>query len=94
VLYSALISTQDERQQEAALMRALGASRAQILASQRTEFAVLGLVAGLLAGAVATRVYCLHCPEMEAPFWGLWYFLGMLVPAFAGLLLGPRLLRW
>lgn len=56
VLYSALLSTQDERQQEAALMRALGASRAQILASQRTEFAVLGLVSGVLAAAGATGI--------------------------------------
>ena len=59
-----------------------------------TRLRLTGAVAGLLAGAAATMVYCLHCPEMEAPFWGLWYFLGMLVPAFAGLLLGPRLLRW
>ena len=59
-----------------------------------TRLRLTGAVAGLLAGAVATMVYCLHCPEMEAPFWGLWYFLGMLVPALAGLLLGPRLLRW
>jgi putative ABC transport system permease protein len=56
VLYSALLSTQDERQQEAALMRALGASRAQILASQRTEFAVLGMLAGLLAAAGAAGI--------------------------------------
>ena len=56
VLYSALLSTQDERQQEAALMRALGASRSQILASQRTEFAVLGLVSGVLAAAGATGI--------------------------------------
>jgi putative ABC transport system permease protein len=56
VLYSALLSTQDERQQEAALMRALGASRSQILASQRTEFAVLGLVAGLLAALGASGI--------------------------------------
>ncbi|MCI1014932.1 DUF1109 domain-containing protein [Herbaspirillum sp. C7C2] len=59
-----------------------------------TRLRLTGAVAGLLAGAAATMVYCLHCPEMEAPFWGLWYFLGMLVPALAGLLLGPRLLRW
>ena len=56
VLYSALLSTQDERQQEAALMRALGASRSQILAAQRTEFAVLGLIAGLLAAAGASGI--------------------------------------
>lgn len=56
VLYSALLSTQDERQKEAALMRSLGASRAQILSSQRAEFAVLGALAGLLAALGATGI--------------------------------------
>lgn len=59
-----------------------------------TQLRLTGAVAGLLAGATATMVYCLHCPEMGVPFWGVWYFLGMLIPAAAGLLLGPRLLRW
>lgn len=59
-----------------------------------TRLRLAGAVAGLLAGAIAALVYCLHCPEMEVSFWGLWYFLGMLIPAAAGLLLGPRLLRW
>lgn len=53
-----------------------------------------GFAAGLLSGATAALVYCLHCPESEAPFIGFWYVLGMLVPAGAGALLGPRLLRW
>jgi putative ABC transport system permease protein len=56
VLYAALLATQDERAQEAALMRALGASRAQILATQRAEFAALGLIAGLLASLGATAI--------------------------------------
>jgi putative ABC transport system permease protein len=56
VLYSALLATQDERQHEAALMRALGASRAQILAAQRAEFALLGLISGVLAAAGATGI--------------------------------------
>ena len=56
VLYSALLSTQDERQQESALMRALGAFRAQVLSAQRAEFAVLGLIAGLLAACGATGI--------------------------------------
>jgi len=56
VLYSALLSTQDERQKEAALMRSLGASRAQILSAQRAEFAVLGVLAGLLAALGATAI--------------------------------------
>ncbi|ARP93236.1 DUF1109 domain-containing protein [Bordetella genomosp. 13] len=53
-----------------------------------------GAAGGLLAGAVATVAYCLHCPEMQAPFWAVWYVLGMLVPTALGALLGPRLLRW
>ncbi|MBV8625900.1 MAG: DUF1109 domain-containing protein [Herbaspirillum sp.] len=59
-----------------------------------TRLRLCGGVAGLLAGSSATMVYCLHCPEMGVPFWGLWYFLGILIPAAIGLLLGPRLLRW
>jgi hypothetical protein len=35
-----------------------------------------------------------HCPEMAAPFLGIWYVAGMAIPALAGALLGPRLLRW
>jgi putative ABC transport system permease protein len=56
VLYAALLSTQDERVQEAALMRALGASRAQVSGAQRAEFLALGLVAGVLAAAGATAI--------------------------------------
>lgn len=56
VLYSALLATQDERVQEAAVMRALGASRAQVLAAQRAEFVALGAIAGLLAAAGATAI--------------------------------------
>jgi len=39
-------------------------------------------------------VYALHCPELAAPFIGLWYLLGVLIPAGIGALIGPRLLRW
>ena len=56
VLYAALLATQDERVQEAAVMRALGASRAQVLAAQRAEFLALGLVAGTLAAVGATAI--------------------------------------
>ncbi len=59
-----------------------------------TRLALAGAAGGLLSGAVATLVYCLHCPEMGVAFWGVWYLLGMLVPTVAGALLGPRVLRW
>jgi len=59
-----------------------------------TRPAVAGAFSGLLAGAVGAAVYCLHCPEMAPPFLGTWYLLGMAMPAIAGAMLGPRLLRW
>lgn len=59
-----------------------------------TRLRQAGAAAGLLAGSTATLVYCLHCPEMQVPFWGIWYVLGMLVPTLTGAVLGPRLLRW
>jgi len=56
--------------------------------------AAAGAAAGLLAGALSAVIYSLHCPELAAPFIGLWYLLGMLIPAAAGAAIGPRLLRW
>jgi hypothetical protein len=59
-----------------------------------TRLRQAGAAGGMLAGATATTIYCLHCPEMGVPFWGVWYVLGMLVPTLLGALLGPRMLRW
>jgi putative ABC transport system permease protein len=77
VLYAALLATQDERAQEAAVMRALGASRAQILAAQRAEFAALGLVAGLLASLGATAIgYVLATRVFQFEYvWNHWIWL-------------------
>jgi putative ABC transport system permease protein len=56
VLHTALASSRDERLREAALMRALGASRVQLARAQRWELGLSGALAGLLAaaGALAT----------------------------------------
>lgn len=59
-----------------------------------TRLVLAGAAAGLLAGAAGALIYALHCPEMEAPFLAIWYLLGMLIPAVAGALIGPLLLRW
>ncbi len=59
-----------------------------------TELRLAGAVGGLFAGAVGALVYSLHCPEMEAPFIGTWYLLGILIPTAIGTLAGTRLLRW
>jgi len=59
-----------------------------------THLRLAGGAAGSVSGALGAVVYTLHCPEMAAPFVGLWYLLGILIPTVVGVLLGPRLLRW
>lgn len=59
-----------------------------------TRLTLTGACGGLLSGSMATLAYSLHCPEMDVPFWGVWYVLGMLVPTLIGALLGQRWLRW
>jgi hypothetical protein len=59
-----------------------------------TRLRLAGAGGGFAAGATAALVYSLHCPELAAPFVGLWYLLGMAIPMGVGAALGPRLLRW
>ncbi len=54
VFYAAIASTQDDRMQQAAVMRTLGASRAQLTRAHLAEFAVIGALAGLIAAAGAS----------------------------------------
>jgi putative ABC transport system permease protein len=56
VLYAALLSSRDERVREAALLRALGASRRQLAKAQLAEFTGIGVLAGLLAAGGASIV--------------------------------------
>ncbi|MEO8671313.1 MAG: FtsX-like permease family protein [Tahibacter sp.] len=53
VLIAALNVSADERRFEIALLRTLGAHRRQLLAAMLGEFALLGLIAGLIAAAGA-----------------------------------------
>lgn len=59
-----------------------------------TRLVLAGAAAGLLAGAIGALVYALYCIEMAAPFLGIWYVAGMLIPAAVGALVGPLVLRW
>ena len=59
-----------------------------------TRLAWAGAGAGLLAGALSTLVYALHCPEMATPFLAVWYLAGMAIPTVLGAIAGPRWLRW
>jgi putative ABC transport system permease protein len=56
VLYTALAVSQDERVREAALLRALGASRSQLSRAQAAEMLLVGALAGALAAAGAAAV--------------------------------------
>lgn len=51
VLFAVLAASHDERIQEGALLRALGASRRQVRSGHLAEFILLGLLSGLLAAA-------------------------------------------
>lgn len=53
VLYAVLLSTQDERRQQAAILRTLGADSRYLRRLHLTEFAVLGTLSGLFAAAGA-----------------------------------------
>ncbi len=77
VLYAALLATQDERMHEAAVMRALGATRAQVLSAQRAEFGVLGVIAGALGALGASAIgWALATRIFELDFiWNGWVWL-------------------
>lgn len=54
VLYATLMSSQAERMRQAAVLRALGASRAQLARAQWIEYGLTGAIAGTLAAAGAS----------------------------------------
>ena len=56
VLFAAVSATREERAQEYAVMRAVGARASLLRQVQRTELAGVGLLAGLLASVVANAV--------------------------------------
>jgi putative ABC transport system permease protein len=56
VLIAAVQASQDERLQEAGVMRVLGASKKQLRLAQATEFGSLGLLAGTVAALAASTI--------------------------------------
>lgn len=100
VLYAAIQASHSERRREIALLRALGASRRQILSALLAEFAGVGLIAGALAALVssvaaylvATQVFELvYRPTPWLWIWGIGG--GVTVITGAGLLGTYRLLN-
>jgi hypothetical protein len=59
-----------------------------------TRLRLTGAAAGFAAGSIGALAYSLHCPELAAPFIGIWYVLGITISATLGAWAAPRLLRW
>jgi putative ABC transport system permease protein len=99
VLYAAIASSHDERLYQATVMRTLGATRAQLVRANVAEFALLGMLAGILAAAgasglgyyVAARV--LHLPYLpHGTVWIVAIVGGAIGVALAGYLGTRRVL--
>jgi putative ABC transport system permease protein len=91
VLLAAVQSSRDERRFESAMLRTLGASRRVIVQGVLAEFAVLGLLSGLLAATgasvagyfVATRVLALPY-GFDPSVWALGLIGGVLLVVCSG----------
>lgn len=93
VLYSAIVSTQDERIYEAAIFRTLGARRKQLTAAWAAEFAILGGLAGLFAAFGASILgylvgqHILHLSYSFNPWiWLVGVLAGVVSVTIAGLM--------
>ncbi|MFZ2525811.1 MAG: FtsX-like permease family protein [Candidatus Ferrigenium altingense] len=98
VLYAALLATQDERINEAAILRTLGADSRYLRRLHLSEFAALGLLSGLLASAGAVLLgwvlarFVLEIPyQASVVIWPIGGLGGMGVVMLAGWLGTRRL---
>ncbi len=93
VLYSAIVSTQDERIYEAAIFRTLGSKRAQLTKTWAAEFAILGGLAGSFAALGASILgyvvghHLLHLSYSFNPWiWMVGIVAGVVSVTIAGLM--------
>ncbi|MEE9354917.1 MAG: FtsX-like permease family protein [Methylococcaceae bacterium] len=91
VLFAAVYSTLDNRIQEGALMRTLGANRALLRKAHIIEFSLLGLVSGIIAVLLAELlVYALYTYVFHLTYqinWLIWLgvpFISAFCVAFVG----------
>jgi putative ABC transport system permease protein len=100
VLYAALLATQDERSQEAAIMRTLGANGHYLRRLHLAEFAILGGLSGLFAAAGAALLgWVLARFVLEIPYqanlsvWAIGLLGGVAVVTLAGWLATRRIVN-
>jgi putative ABC transport system permease protein len=98
VLYAALLATRDERIQQAAILRALGADSRYLRRLHLAEFVALGALSGLFAAAGAVALgwvlahHVLEIPyRFSAMIWPVGVGGGILVVALAGWLATRRM---
>ncbi|HLK70833.1 MAG TPA: FtsX-like permease family protein, partial [Steroidobacteraceae bacterium] len=90
VLLSQVQATREERRQEIAILRVLGARRPMIVGSVLIEFSLLGILAGTLGatGAALGGAWLAHTLDLNYRFDGLLWLLGVigaaLITAIAG----------
>ncbi|MGH8281137.1 MAG: ABC transporter permease, partial [Gammaproteobacteria bacterium] len=100
VLLAAVQATRDERRFEAAVLRALGASRRLLRSATAIEYAALGFTAGLLGALAATLVAWLLASRVFSlpyhPDWRVWIvgiIAGTLIVGLSGLLANRSVLN-
>ena len=100
VLLAAVQATRDERRFEAAVLRALGASRARVRSAAAAEYAALGLAAGFLGALAATLVaWVLAERVFSLPYhldWRVWLLglvAGTLIVSLSGLVATRKVLK-
>lgn len=59
-----------------------------------TRLRLSGAIAGIVAGGIGAAAYAFTCSSDTVPFIAIWYGAAILICAFIGAQLGPRLLRW
>jgi putative ABC transport system permease protein len=100
VLLAAVQATRDERRFEAAVLRALGASRRLLRTATAAEYAALGFAAGLLGALAASGVAWLLADRIfNLPYhgdWRIWVFgiaAGTLIVSVSGVLATRKVLN-
>jgi putative ABC transport system permease protein len=100
VLLAAVQSTRDERRFEAAVLRAIGASRQRLRTAAIAEYAALGFAAGLLGALAATLVaWALAVRIFNLPYsvdWRVWVggvFVGTVIVASSGTMATRKVLN-
>ncbi|WP_172457131.1 ABC transporter permease [Polynucleobacter necessarius] len=93
VLMAAMMATQDQRYRNAALLKAVGASRAVLASISRFELLVVDLISGVLAGlasGLAAWLLGRYVMEIEFNAFGQALMMGVLFGVAASLAAGYR----